>query len=164
MNLLCTKFQLSIPYRFRKIALDGRTEGLTHTKWRLYSCTSATKNYRHHIMASVMTCDCLSEEQEVQFDLMKRLNAFVTNIIKEHCMHACKCVLQCANVNSGVIIVLLLTITINSCIFYKILDIYFFTMIWTIIIMKQSINLRSNYFVQHYYYYGSKEVFKYKLL
>ena len=29
MNLFCTKFQLSNPYRFRKIALDGRTAGLT---------------------------------------------------------------------------------------------------------------------------------------
>ena len=42
MNLLCTKFQLSNPYRFRKIALDGRTD----TKWRLYSCTPATKKSR----------------------------------------------------------------------------------------------------------------------
>ena len=29
MNLLCTKFQLFNPYRFRKIVLDGGTDGLT---------------------------------------------------------------------------------------------------------------------------------------
>ena len=46
--LICDKFQLSNPYRFRKITVDRRTDeqtdGLTGAKWRLYSCTPATKN------------------------------------------------------------------------------------------------------------------------
>ena len=29
MNNICTKFQISNPYRFRKIALDGRNDRLT---------------------------------------------------------------------------------------------------------------------------------------
>ena len=42
MNNICTKFQLSNPYRFREIAVDGQTDGHKSNQINFYF-------FRHHI-------------------------------------------------------------------------------------------------------------------